>query len=145
MVPFRIQVFGAFQVFHGTQPITAINTHRLQSLLAYLILHEGPQARERLAFQLWPESSDSQARTNLRQLLHNLRRALPAECELLTADNYAVEWRRDPACSVDFLEFDAAIVRANEAERQGDSAEAIVLRRALEADQMTVQRDPADR
>ena len=32
-----------------------------------------------------------------------------------------------------------------EAERQGDSAEAILLRRALEADQMTVQRAPADR
>jgi len=32
-----------------------------------------------------------------------------------------------------------------EAERQGDSAEAILLRRALEADQMTVWREPPDR
>ena len=41
---------------------------------------ESAQPREQLAFLLWPESIESQARTNLRQLLHHLRRALPAEC-----------------------------------------------------------------
>jgi DNA-binding SARP family transcriptional activator/predicted ATPase len=114
-------MFGHPQVFSGSQPISAINTNRLQSLLAYLVLHDSPQPREQLAFRLWPESSDSQARTNLRQLLHHLRRALPAECEYLTADNHTVEWRRDAGCSFDFLEFDAAVARAEEASRQDDS------------------------
>jgi uncharacterized protein len=37
------------------------------------------------------------------------------------------------------------VLAAAEAERQGDSAEAILLRRALEAEQMTVRQGPPDR
>jgi bifunctional DNase/RNase len=37
------------------------------------------------------------------------------------------------------------VLAAAEAERQGDSAEAILLRRALEADQMTVRQPPRER
>ena len=33
--------------------------------------------RQRLAFLLWPDSTEAQARTNLRHVLHTLRRALP--------------------------------------------------------------------
>jgi DNA-binding SARP family transcriptional activator/predicted ATPase len=119
---FRIQLFGTLQIFRESQPIGGIATNRLQSLLAYLILHDSPQSRESLAFQLWPESSEPQARTNLRQLLHHLRRALPGECDYLIADNHTVEWRRDSACACDFLEFDAAMARGAEAARRGDPA-----------------------
>jgi len=46
--------------------------------LAYLILHRtAPQFRYHLAYQFWPESSEAQARTNLRNLLHLLLKALP--------------------------------------------------------------------
>ena len=45
-------------------------------------------------------------------MIHNLRRALPAGCCFLAADNHTVQWRRDPACSVDVHEFEAAIARA---------------------------------
>jgi len=90
-----------------------VNTNRLHSLLAYLVLHgDAPQSREQLAFRLWPESDESQARTNLRQLLHHLRRALPAEHCLLVSDNHTVQWPRDPACTVDVLEFEDALARA---------------------------------
>ena len=34
-------------------------------------------SRERLAAMLWPESATEHARTNLRHVLHTLRRALP--------------------------------------------------------------------
>ena len=55
-----------------------LGSARAESLLAYLLLHrEAPQPRQRLAFLLWPDSTEPQARTNLRHLLHNLRRALP--------------------------------------------------------------------
>ena len=76
----RINLFGNLRMSFAGQPVTAINTNRLQSLIAYLILHgDSPHPREHLAFMLWPTSSESQARTNLRQLLHHLKRALPAE------------------------------------------------------------------
>ena len=73
----RISLFGNLRINCAGHPVTSVNTNRLQSLIAYLILHgDTEQPRERLAFELWPGSSESQARTNLRQLLHHLKRAL---------------------------------------------------------------------
>ncbi|HEU5022538.1 MAG TPA: AAA family ATPase, partial [Bryobacteraceae bacterium] len=67
-----------------------------------------PQPREMLAFTLWPASKESQARTNLRQLLHNLRRAL-GDRSSLVIEHLTVEWRTDDSCFVDALEFLRAI------------------------------------
>ena len=61
---------------------------------------------------LWPASSESQARTNLRQLLHHLKRALPAECDSLVTDHFAVRWRQDIPCAIDVVDFQAAIAEA---------------------------------
>ena len=109
----RISLFGNLRISIAGRPVTAINTNRLQSLFAHLVLHSDvPQPRERLAFTLWPGSSKSQARTNLRQLLHHLKRALPSESNSLVADHFVVQWRQDDSCSVDALEFLAAIAQA---------------------------------
>ena len=117
----RISLFGNLRISVAGRPVTAVNTNRLHSLIAYLILHgDTPQPRERLAFLLWPASSEPQARTNLRQLLHHLKRALPAELKALVTDNFAVEWRHDPACTVDVVEFQAALAEASAARSQGD-------------------------
>ncbi len=112
----RIELFGKFRIERVGESVAAVNTNRLKSLLAYLVLHgDAPQSREHLAFLLWPDSDETQARTNLRQLLHHLRRALPDECGLLSTDSQTVQWLRDPACVVDVLEFDAAIAEARKA------------------------------
>ncbi len=105
----------------GDQAITTVNTNRLHSLLAYLALH-GETPREQLAFLLWPDSTESQARTNLRQLLHHLRRALPTDCCPLASGNHSVQWQRGPACTVDVLEFEAALSEAAAARARADSA-----------------------
>ncbi len=123
MASMRIELFNNLLITCAQQPVQSVNTSRLQSLLAWLLLHsDSPQPRERLAFLLWPESAESQARTNLRQLLHHLRHALPAECCLLEADNHSVQWRRDPGCTIDVVEFDAALARAADAAKRGDAA-----------------------
>src|SRR5258705_13262042 len=102
----RISLFGNLRITFAGRPVTAVNTNRLHSLIAYLILHgDSPQPRERLAFILWPTSSESQARTNLRQLLHNLKRALPPECSLLMTNYSAGRWRQDASCTIDAVEF----------------------------------------
>src|SRR3954447_19370269 len=109
----RISLFGNLRITSAGQALTAVNTNRLHSLIAYLILNgDAPQPRERLAFTLWPASSESQARTNLRQLLHHLKRALPAECNVLVTDHFAVRWRQDAACAIDSVDFQAAIAEA---------------------------------
>src|SRR5947208_7546737 len=106
----RISLFGNLRITCAGQPVTAVNTNRLHSLIACLILHgDAPQPRERLAFMLWPASSESQARTNLRQLLHHLKRALPAECNLLETDHFTVRWRQDARCAIDTVDFLASI------------------------------------
>src|SRR5690348_2072175 len=105
----RINLFGNLRISFAGRPVTAVSTNRLQSLIAYLILHgDAPQPRERLAFLLWPASSESQARTNLRQLLHHLKRALPAEGNWLETTHFAVRWRQDTTCSIDIVDFQAA-------------------------------------
>src|ERR1043165_7438753 len=111
----RINLFGNLRISLAGRPVTSVNTNRLQSLIAYLILHgDAPQPREKLAFTLWPASRESQARTNLRQLLHSLKRALPANCNSLTINNFSLHWRQDPSCAVDVFEFEAALMEAAE-------------------------------
>ena len=75
---------------------------------------------------LWPASRESQARTNLRQLLHNLKRALPPECNSLVIDSFhgAVAAATLPA-SVDTVDFQAAIAAANAARAEKDRAREI--------------------
>src|SRR3979490_3229203 len=117
----RVELFGNLRITYQQQLITAINTNRLQSLFAFLLLSgDAPQSREHLAFLLWPESSESQARTNLRQLLHHLRRALPVECSLLVTDNHTACWRADSTCSIDVVEFETAALRAADAQKDRD-------------------------
>jgi DNA-binding SARP family transcriptional activator/predicted ATPase len=119
----QINLFGNLRISFAGRPVTAVNTHRLHSLIAYLILHGNvPQPRERLAFMLWPDSSESQARTNLRQLLHHMKRALPSECNLLVTDHFAVQWRQDASCAIDAVDFQAAIAEAASA-RMGNNRE----------------------
>ena len=110
VVPIRIELLGSLRFTFRNEAISAIKTNRMRSLLAFLVLNqEAPQSREHIAFLLWPESDQAQARTNLRQLLHNLRRALPVGCSLLSSDNASVRWRPDSTCTVDVFEFEVAM------------------------------------
>ncbi|HEY4084666.1 MAG TPA: AAA family ATPase [Bryobacteraceae bacterium] len=104
-----MQLFGNLAVTVDGRSLAGLNTNRMQSLLGYLALHaDTPQPREMLAFTLWPGSKESQARTNLRQLLHNLRRALGDRPSLIV-EHLTVEWRTVNSCFVDALEFLRAI------------------------------------
>jgi len=74
----RARLLGPVHLRLDDQPLPPLNSARAESLLAYLLLHrDAPQPRQRLAFLLWPGSTEGQAQTNLRKVLHNLRRALP--------------------------------------------------------------------
>src|SRR5690348_8569648 len=60
-----IRLFGALDLRLGEVALPPLDSARAESLLAYLLLHrEAPQARQRLAFLLWPDSTEAQARTN---------------------------------------------------------------------------------
>lgn len=70
MQTLHIQLLGNFWLRQGDEPVTSVNTLRLQALLAYLVLQrDRPVLRQQLAFQLWPNSSERQARTEPAQTL----------------------------------------------------------------------------
>ena len=74
----RIRLLGGLDLRQGEAALPSLGSARAESLLALLLLRqEVAQPRQRLAFLLWPDSSEGQARANLRHLLHVLRRALP--------------------------------------------------------------------
>ena len=67
------------------------------------------QHRSRLAFELWPDSNERQARTNLRKLLHDFRHSLPDIGEFVEIDNEIVRWIPIGPSEVDVLRFREAI------------------------------------
>lgn len=72
----EVKLLGQFEVILDGKHIT-IPTRNAQSLFAYLILSSGnTHRRERLAGLLWPDSSEENARSNLRHELWRLRKAL---------------------------------------------------------------------
>lgn len=103
----RIHLLGSFRLLHGDQPVAGFDQARLQELLAYLLLHRNsPVSRQHLAFLFWPDSTEEQARTNLRNLWHRLRRALPDGHHFLIADELALQWRSDTSCWLDVAIFE---------------------------------------
>src|SRR5688500_11697358 len=90
----HIRLLGELDLRLGNIALEPLGSARAESLLAYLLLHrESPQPRQRLAFLLWPDSTEAQARTNLRHVLHNLRRTLPDSDQLLDIRALTLQWR----------------------------------------------------
>ena len=102
----QIRLLGDFSLIYLGAPVPGITSARMQSLLSYLIFHrDAPQSRQHLAYLFWPDAIEEQARNNLRQLLHQLRHALPDAGQFLYADTSTVQWRPDASCSLDAADF----------------------------------------
>jgi predicted ATPase/DNA-binding SARP family transcriptional activator len=118
----RVSILGGFSLTYGDQSIVGINTVRLQSLLAYLILHAGTQQpRQHVAFLLWPDTSESNARNNLRQFLHQPRHALPDPDRFLVITPQTLCWQTDADQIIDVQRFEHALTEAAAAEQHADS------------------------
>ncbi len=117
----QVRLLGQFRLTVDGRPVDGPATARLQSLFAYLLLHaETPQPRGHLSFNFWPEASESNARNNLRQLLHQLRQAVPDSDRYLRANVNSVQWATDSSFSLDVSLFERAITEAEAAGRGGD-------------------------
>jgi DNA-binding SARP family transcriptional activator/tetratricopeptide (TPR) repeat protein len=127
----HIRLLGGLGLAHGDQAVTRVSSPRLHSLLAYLLLHrDTPPLRQHLAFVFWPDSSEAQARNNLRQILHELRHALPDADRFLVADARTAGWRASSTFELDVAAFEAALAEA--AATRGEAAERAALERAAE-------------
>src|SRR3954451_9204918 len=122
----HLRLLGDFSLIYAEDQVTSINTPRLHSLLAYLALHhDAPQLRQHLAFLFWPDITEAQARANLRQLLHQLRHALPDADAFLYADASTVCWRADAPFQLDVAEFEQALAVADASAREDDQLVAL--------------------
>jgi DNA-binding SARP family transcriptional activator len=127
----HVVLLGGFGVAVGNEPPGSVGTPRLQMLLAYLLLHrDAPQLRQHLAFVFWPDSSEAQARSNLRNLLHRLKEVFPDAIRYFEVGSSGVRLKQAASISIDVAELEAAVARADVADHTGDRAAA---RKALEA------------
>jgi DNA-binding SARP family transcriptional activator len=101
----EVRLLGAVEIILDGRRLRAFNSLRLQRFLALIALRSDPQHRSRLAFELWPDSDEPQARTNLRKLLHDFRHSLPDIGEFVEIDNETVRWIPTGPSEVDVLRF----------------------------------------
>jgi DNA-binding SARP family transcriptional activator len=104
-----VRLLGAVEVILDGRRLHAYDSLRLQRCLALIALRSEPQHRSNLAFELWPDSDEHQARTNLRKLLHDFRQSLPDLGEFVRIDNETVRWLPAGPSDVDVLRFRDAV------------------------------------
>ncbi|HEY9624681.1 MAG TPA: BTAD domain-containing putative transcriptional regulator [Crinalium sp.] len=123
----HIQLLGEFAIRYDGASVAGFTTGRSRALLAYLLLHRhAPQLRQRLAFQLWTESTDEQGRANLRKELSYLRRSLPDSDDFLAIDVKTLQWQPNASFTLDVADFEASLKTASQ------TADPNVARPALE-------------
>jgi DNA-binding SARP family transcriptional activator/tetratricopeptide (TPR) repeat protein len=117
----RVRLLGGLDLHHGERCLGPISSARARSLIGYLVLHAGAaQTRQHLAFLLWPDSSEDQARTNLRNVLHALRHGVPELGDHLEITPSTLRWAPTGACWVDIEELDLALADAAREDRSVD-------------------------
>ena len=122
----RICLLGGFRLDSDDPPTPTLPQPRLQGLLAYLVLHAGVhQSRQQIASLFWPDSSEKQARTNLRKLLYTLRRTLPDADHHLDLTPQSVQWRVTSENSCDVLRFEVALAAAEQTNQPAQKQRAL--------------------
>lgn len=110
MADLHVKLFGAFEIHDGFGAPLGPLGRKAQALLAILALSPGvAQPRNRLCALLWSDRDETHARSSLRQVLAELRKALPdLDPSPLIADRETA--RIDPdAVEVDVATFDRLI------------------------------------
>jgi DNA-binding SARP family transcriptional activator len=106
----RVALLGELSLSIGDSQLPPLESGRAESLLAYLLLHrDAPQPRARIAGLLWPTSSEAQARTNLRHVLHTLRHSLPEAERCLQVTARTLRW--GGPVELDVAAFEDALAR----------------------------------
>ncbi len=123
----RIHLFGRPHLSEDDVPLKFKAPARALSLLTYLFVHgSAPLSRDAVAFALWPDDMESDARANLRRHLFYLTNdVLPPPAPhtpWIVADKRTIGWNAEAAAWCDLREFE----RLSAA---GDASEAVALYR----------------
>jgi len=107
--PLELSLFGTLVARRSGRVLSLRLPQHAVRLLAYLLLYrDSGHAREHVAFTLWPDDAEADARANLRRKLHLLQRALPEASEpwILTTPT-SVGWNSAAPYRLDVAEFEA--------------------------------------
>jgi ABC-type oligopeptide transport system substrate-binding subunit/DNA-binding SARP family transcriptional activator len=104
----QASLLGRYEIRLNGEPVI-LSSRPAQSVLAYLLLHpEISHRREQLAGQFWPDSSEVNARNNLRHELWRIRKALGASASArMVSDNLVVTYYPQPGDQLDVGIFEA--------------------------------------
>ncbi len=83
--PIRIRLLGRVVVETSEGVASSYRSNRVPALLGWLVTHPGPQPRQVVAAQLWPEAVERVQRHNLRQTLVYLRQSFGKAADLALA------------------------------------------------------------
>jgi predicted ATPase/DNA-binding SARP family transcriptional activator len=126
----EIYLFGPVEVRVGGRPLPRLRSRKGFWLLGLLALRSGREVdRDWLAGTLWPEADEAGARRSLRQSLHDLRLCLGPEGGRLAGEGVRTLRLEQAGAFVDVLAFDAALARAEGAEKTTAREEAVRLYR----------------
>ncbi|HNO93050.1 MAG TPA: BTAD domain-containing putative transcriptional regulator, partial [Anaerolineales bacterium] len=130
MPKFEAQVLGGFAFNHDGGDVKGLHAERLMLFLSYLLVnYNSTPTRKQISFLFWADSTEEQARTNLRNILHHLRKALPELDSILEVDTQFICLRSDADLSLDVRSFKSALAFAkaskNDAERIAHLQEAV--------------------
>jgi DNA-binding SARP family transcriptional activator/predicted ATPase len=122
----RLELFGGFRLAEGTTPLSSFTYSKGKALLAFLAVTGQPCGRETLAALLWSDLPDSEARTNLRVVLSNLRQFL-APYLLITRETVGLNPQHRPW--IDVEAFQQALDQSHGAADIGQLRAAVALYR----------------
>ncbi len=106
----QVCLLGSFELRYKGEALNTIHSIRLQSLLAYILLHRRTAiSRQQLAAVFWPDTSEAQARTNLRNLIHQLRQAFPEGDHYVQLAGQEVRWSAATPLILDVDEFENGV------------------------------------
>jgi ATP/maltotriose-dependent transcriptional regulator MalT/DNA-binding SARP family transcriptional activator len=109
----QILLLGHFHLIYDGALVTTFQQPRLQSLLAYLVLHRAKlQTCLQLASLFWPQTPAPIALENLDRLLQELLHALPNARSLVEITDEGWQWRPDVVVELDVAAFEGALVEA---------------------------------
>lgn len=111
----QLYLFGPLRLVLDGQWLPFSGLPKVGPLLVYMLLNQKlPISRDSLAFLLWPDVSEAEARANLRRHLYELRRILPPpppDQPWIITTNSTVQWNPAGHSWVDVLEFQQLIAK----------------------------------
>ncbi|GAC1311567.1 MAG: hypothetical protein NVSMB19_26020 [Vulcanimicrobiaceae bacterium] len=106
--PFAVSLFGMPKFRSGDAPLRLALARTTLTFLAYLLLHRAtPLRRDDVAFAIWPDDAEAEARANLRRHVYLLSRALPpGDVPWIVSDHRVVAWNPDAPLELDVEQFE---------------------------------------